>query len=303
MGRLELSGRPGAWTRFAARSISKRRTEETSTAPRLAPDLVLDRVGPDPFDPTGLGAITTVRWSVRLKSTTGTARLWLPEPVVNLVIAARAAGVPDDSQASASSRTGPLSSLWRAEAGNVVMPQGLKRLRTGGVLPLADSRLSGTPQSPAGPISLVCDLSDSGHTQSLPRRAGRRVRGPAGAADRPREIHPRPRHALPLGINQDMNATTHDPPITKARRLLARGLAARRSRDPDRRARPGQPDASNRLADLKPGDVIELGRHSREPVELTSSGRLVARGELVLIDTELGVRVTHVFLVTSDQTG
>ena len=52
----------------------------------------------------------------------------------------------------------------------------------------------------------------------------------------------------------------------------------------------------NRLADLKPGDVIELGRHSREPVELTSNGRLVARGELILIDTELGVRVTHVFL-------
>src|SRR6185437_12078111 len=51
-----------------------------------------------------------------------------------------------------------------------------------------------------------------------------------------------------------------------------------------------------RLADLRPGDVLELGRHSREPVELTSGGRLVARGELVLIDTELGVRVTQVFL-------
>ncbi len=51
-----------------------------------------------------------------------------------------------------------------------------------------------------------------------------------------------------------------------------------------------------RLADLRPGDVVELGRHSREPVELTSGGRLVARGELVLIDTELGVRVTSIFL-------
>ena len=51
-----------------------------------------------------------------------------------------------------------------------------------------------------------------------------------------------------------------------------------------------------RLADLKPGDVIELGRHSREPVELPSGGRLVARGELVQIDTELGVRITQVFL-------
>src|SRR6185437_14304174 len=52
----------------------------------------------------------------------------------------------------------------------------------------------------------------------------------------------------------------------------------------------------SRLADLKPGDVVELGRHSRSPVELTSNGRLVARGELVQIDTELGVRVTNVFL-------
>ena len=50
------------------------------------------------------------------------------------------------------------------------------------------------------------------------------------------------------------------------------------------------------LADIKPGDVVDVGRNSRAPVELTSNGRLVARGELVLIDTELGVRVTNVFL-------
>jgi flagellar motor switch protein FliN/FliY len=52
----------------------------------------------------------------------------------------------------------------------------------------------------------------------------------------------------------------------------------------------------HRLADIKPGDVLELGRHAKEPVELTSGGRLVARGELVQVDTELGVRITHVFM-------
>ena len=51
-----------------------------------------------------------------------------------------------------------------------------------------------------------------------------------------------------------------------------------------------------KLADMKPGDVIELRRHSREPVELTSGGKTVARGELVQIDDELGVRVTHVLI-------
>ena len=50
-----------------------------------------------------------------------------------------------------------------------------------------------------------------------------------------------------------------------------------------------------RVAGLKPGDVLELGRRAREPVDLTSGGRLVARGELVQIDTELGVRVTNVY--------
>jgi len=52
----------------------------------------------------------------------------------------------------------------------------------------------------------------------------------------------------------------------------------------------------SQVASLKPGEVVELTRHSREPVKLTSGGRLVARGELVQIDTELGVRITQVFL-------
>ncbi len=51
-----------------------------------------------------------------------------------------------------------------------------------------------------------------------------------------------------------------------------------------------------RLAELKPGDVVELAREPGAPVDLTSGGRLVARGELVEIDDELGVRVTRVFV-------
>ena len=34
-------------------------------------DLTLDRVGPDPFDPSGLGPIVTVRWAVRVGRTVG----------------------------------------------------------------------------------------------------------------------------------------------------------------------------------------------------------------------------------------
>ena len=50
------------------------------------------------------------------------------------------------------------------------------------------------------------------------------------------------------------------------------------------------------LARLQAGELIELDRDPREPVELTCNGRLVARGELVQIDDRLGVRLTSVFL-------
>jgi flagellar motor switch/type III secretory pathway protein FliN len=42
---------------------------------------------------------------------------------------------------------------------------------------------------------------------------------------------------------------------------------------------------------LSPGDVIETGRRIAEPVVLRVAGQEVARGELVNIDGELGVRI------------
>lgn len=44
-------------------------------------------------------------------------------------------------------------------------------------------------------------------------------------------------------------------------------------------------------AELGPGDVIETGRRIAEPVVLRIAGREVARGELVNIEGELGVRI------------
>jgi flagellar motor switch protein FliN/FliY len=48
------------------------------------------------------------------------------------------------------------------------------------------------------------------------------------------------------------------------------------------------------ILDLNPGSVIELDRRVQEPVDLLLDGRLVARGEVVVIDGNYGLRVTDV---------
>jgi flagellar motor switch protein FliN len=48
------------------------------------------------------------------------------------------------------------------------------------------------------------------------------------------------------------------------------------------------------VLDLSPGAVIELERRVQEPVDLLLDGRLVARGEVVVIDGSYGLRVTDV---------
>jgi flagellar motor switch protein FliN/FliY len=48
------------------------------------------------------------------------------------------------------------------------------------------------------------------------------------------------------------------------------------------------------VLDLNPGAVVELDRRVQEPVELLLDGRLIARGEVVVIDGNYGLRVTEV---------
>jgi flagellar motor switch protein FliN len=45
---------------------------------------------------------------------------------------------------------------------------------------------------------------------------------------------------------------------------------------------------------LGTGSIIELDRTVSEPVDIVVSNRVVARGEVVVIDGNYGVRVTHV---------
>ena len=49
---------------------------------------------------------------------------------------------------------------------------------------------------------------------------------------------------------------------------------------------------------LGPGSIVSLNRLAGEPVDLLVNGKPIARGEVVVIDEEFGLRVTEV--VSSD---
>ncbi len=247
-------------------------------------DPILDRVGPDPFDHSGLGRVVTLRWPLTIGAAEGSLRLWATESLLARWTNLDPGSLADPSRPISHPET--LTSVWTADAGTIALPRGLKTLRVGGVLPLIDSRLRGTPQSPTGPVALTLTLSGSSgrftiDAEPLPQSGGGRLT--LTSAPRLEAI---PREALAMSVPTPSSASSPDPsqpaaadvPVTLVVELGRVNLPL------------------GRLADLKPGDVVELGRHSREPVELTSGGRLIARGDLVLIDTELGVRVTHLFL-------
>jgi len=48
------------------------------------------------------------------------------------------------------------------------------------------------------------------------------------------------------------------------------------------------------ILDLGPGDVVQLDRHIADPVDLIIGDKIVARGEVVLINGNFGLRVTEV---------
>lgn len=48
------------------------------------------------------------------------------------------------------------------------------------------------------------------------------------------------------------------------------------------------------ILDLGPGDVVQLDRHVSDPVDLIVADKIVARGEVVLVNGSFGLRVTEV---------
>jgi flagellar motor switch protein FliN/FliY len=57
----------------------------------------------------------------------------------------------------------------------------------------------------------------------------------------------------------------------------------------------GQREMSLReILELRPGSVVELNRQLQEPAELLVGGRIIARGEVVIVDGNYGLRITDI---------
>jgi flagellar motor switch protein FliN/FliY len=48
------------------------------------------------------------------------------------------------------------------------------------------------------------------------------------------------------------------------------------------------------LLSIIPGSVIELDRAAGSPVDVLVNGTLIARGEVVVVDEEFGIRISEI---------
>ena len=55
------------------------------------------------------------------------------------------------------------------------------------------------------------------------------------------------------------------------------------------------------VLNLKPGDVVELDRSAGAPADVLLNGRLIAQGEIVVVDQDYAVRITRILDVAAGQ--
>jgi len=51
------------------------------------------------------------------------------------------------------------------------------------------------------------------------------------------------------------------------------------------------------ILELQPGSIVELNKLAGEPIDILVNGKFVAKGEVVVIDENFGIRITDIINV------
>ncbi len=90
-------------------------------------------------------------------------------------------------------------------------------------------------------------------------------------------------------------AASPEPPAVQTHGIARRGIEMLHGVDMELTVELGRTRMAVRdLLALAPGDVLELDRAAGSPADLLVNGRLIARGEVVVVDEDFGLRITEI---------
>jgi flagellar motor switch protein FliN/FliY len=180
-----------------------------------------------------------------------------------------------------------------------------------------DELVAALHDSALGPLDLAAALAPT--LESVARQIGPVTLGPAQVLDTRLALHrvlayddsgivplasaEAPRAAVAIGVEPAAAPTAALPSVTPAplEDLSASRLDLLRGVEMEATAELGRARMTvNELLGLHSGAVIELDRIAGAPSDLYVNGRLIARGEVVVIDENYGLRITQ---VVTDDTG
>lgn len=132
------------------------------------------------------------------------------------------------------------------------------------------------PTAPPLPTPAPSDPVAQGHTQPSAAPSANSVRAPQPPAASPKPSPLSPASAtVSAGTPANLNLLL-DIELDASLRFGRRDMMLRD------------------ILNLRPGSVIELDRQIQEPAELLVAGRVVARGEVVIVDGSYGLRISEI---------
>jgi flagellar motor switch protein FliN/FliY len=139
------------------------------------------------------------------------------------------------------------------------------------------------PGQQMDPSVAFSSMAAKGDTAFVPLMDGEVTRGAVALLVRP---WPAPEQARPASLA---------PSATDVASSMRAGIDLLHDVEMDVAAELGRTRMSVReLLSLSPGAVVELDRAAGNPADLLVNGRLIARGEVVVIDENFGIRVTEI---------